>query len=203
VKPRSIALIAIPLAEAYGLLRQSCNRMPPYSHLSRQRRRKQMRLILAVMLSLLLAACSTSDQGGTSNTGAGGSGQVSTGSAGPAPGTQAELNQTIGDRVFFDTDRYNIDGAASGTVQAWAQWLARNPNVSVLIEGHCDERGTRDYNFALGARRSHAIKAALQSMGIDGSRIETTTFGKERPAALGSNPTAWSKNRRAVMVVKG
>jgi peptidoglycan-associated lipoprotein len=162
-----------------------------------------MRLVLAIVLSLFVAACSTSDQGGTSNTGSGNTGQTNTGSTGPARGTQAELNQTIGDRVFFNTDSYNVSGAANATVQAWAQWLARNPNVSVLVEGHCDERGTRDYNLALGARRSHAIKAALQSMGIDGGRIETTTYGKERPASLGSDSASWSKNRRGVMVVKG
>lgn len=162
-----------------------------------------MRLVLAIVLSLFVAACSTSDQGGTSNTGSGNTGQTNTGSTGPAPGTQAELNQTIGDRVFFSTDSYNVSGEANATVQAWAQWLAQNPNVSVLVEGHCDERGTRDYNLALGARRSHAIKAALQSMGIDGGRIETTTYGKERPVSLGSNSVSWSKNRRGVMVVKG
>jgi peptidoglycan-associated lipoprotein len=165
-----------------------------------------MRFTSAIVLSLFLAACSTSDQGGSSKTGTGSTANTpaaSTGPAAPAPGSQAELNQTIGDRVFFDTDRYNIDAAANATVQAWAKWLARNPNVKVMIEGHADERGTRDYNFALGARRSHAVKEALQNLGIAGNRIETTTFGKERPAVLGSTPAAWAKNRRAVMVVAG
>lgn len=164
-----------------------------------------MRLFLALAMSLLVAACSSSDQSGTGATGASNTGANNTTQAprGPAPGTQADLNQTIGDRVFFDTDRHNLDGPAQGIVQAWAQWLRKNPNVSVLIEGHADERGTSDYNFALGARRSFEVKAALQAMGISGSRIETTTLGKTRPAAQGSNPAAWAQNRRAVMVVLG
>tara|TARA_R110002110_G_scaffold191086_4_gene399240 strand:+ start:221 stop:718 length:498 start_codon:yes stop_codon:yes gene_type:complete len=165
-----------------------------------------MRFILVLALSVLLAACSTSDQSGAGTTGASTSGagaDVTQAPRGPAPGTQADLNQTIGDRVFFDTDRHNLDGEAQQTVQAWAQWLRENPNVSVLIEGHADERGTRDYNLALGARRSFEVKSALQAMGINGSRIETTTFGKERPAVVGSNPAAWAQNRRAVMVVQG
>lgn len=164
-----------------------------------------MRILLAVVLSLGLAACSSSQQSGSSGSGAGASNVNATSSApqptGPAPGTQAELNQTIGDRVFFDTDRHNIDGGATGTVAAWAQWLKNNPGVTVLVEGHCDERGTREYNLALGARRSFSVKQALVSYGIDDDRIDTTTFGKERPDMLGSDPASWAKNRRAVMVV--
>ena len=164
-----------------------------------------MRLLLVFVLSMFVVACGTSQQAGTGNTGSGTRGDATTNQAqrGPAPGTQAYLNQTIGDRVFFDTDRHNVDAEGRDRVQAWAKWLLDNPNVSVLIEGHADERGTRDYNFALGARRSYSVKSSLEAMGVDRSRIETTTFGKERPAALGSDPAAWAQNRRAVMVVKG
>jgi len=163
-----------------------------------------MRFLMALALALLVAACSTSQQGGTDASGTGTGTGASTGSqtTGPAPDTQAYLNQTIGDRVFFDFDRYNVRSDMEGTVAAWANWLQQNPSVSILIEGHCDERGTRDYNYALGARRSHEIKRALMAMGVAERRIETTTFGKDRPAVLGSNEAAWAKNRRAVVVVR-
>lgn len=163
-----------------------------------------MRLLLALALGLFVAACSTSQQSGTDASGTGTTGATTgqTMTTGPEPGTQAHLNETIGDRVFFDFDRYAIRPDARGTVTAWAQWLEENPNVDILVEGHADERGTRDYNYALGARRSHEVKLALTAEGIDGDRIETTTFGKDRPAVLGSNEAAWAKNRRAVVVVQ-
>jgi len=160
-----------------------------------------MRLLLVLALSLFVAACGTSQQSGTDVSSAGSSG-ATTGqtTTGPEPGTQAHLNQTIGDRIFFDFDRHNIRSDMQDTVSAWAQWMKENPDVSILVEGHADERGTRDYNYALGARRSHEVKMALTSRGIDEDRIETTTFGKDRPAVLGSNEEAWAKNRRAVVV---
>ncbi|MCA8930231.1 MAG: peptidoglycan-associated lipoprotein Pal [Alphaproteobacteria bacterium] len=160
-----------------------------------------MRFLLALALGLFLAACSTSQQAGTDASGTGGTG-TTTQPAGPAPNTQAYLNQTIGDRVFFDFDRYTVRPDMQGTVAAWAKWMQENPSVRVLIEGHADERGTRDYNYALGARRSHEVKVALMAMGVAENRIETTTFGKDRPAVLGSNEAAWAKNRRAVVVVQ-
>jgi peptidoglycan-associated lipoprotein len=161
-----------------------------------------MRFLMALALGLFVAACSSSQQAGTDASGTGTTGTGTTGQvSGPPPGTQAELNQTIGDRVFFDFDRYTIRPDMQGTVSAWAQWMKNNPGVSILVEGHADERGTRDYNYALGARRSHEVKMALVAMGVDGSRIETTTFGKDRPAVMGSNEAAWAKNRRAVVVV--
>lgn len=161
-----------------------------------------MRFLVALAMGIFLAACSTSQQAGTETSGTGTTGAMMGQEAGPAPGTQAELNQTIGDRIFFDFDRHNIRPDMQNTVSAWAQWMKDNPGVSILVEGHCDERGTRDYNYALGARRSHAVKEALVAMGVDGSRVETTTFGKDRPAVLGSNEAAWAKNRRAVVVVQ-
>jgi peptidoglycan-associated lipoprotein len=162
-----------------------------------------MRLLLALALTLFVAACSTSQKSGTDASGTGsGTGTTTQQPAGPAPGTQAELNQTVGDRVFFDYDRFDVRSDMQGIVSAWAGWLKKNPSVSILVEGHCDERGTRDYNYALGARRSHEIKMALVAMGIDEGRIETTTFGKDRPAVLGSSDASWSKNRRGVVVVK-
>jgi peptidoglycan-associated lipoprotein len=120
------------------------------------------------------------------------------------PGSQEDFLQSVGsmgDRIFFDTDRFNIDSADQATLQTQAQWLARYPNARVTVEGHADERGTRDYNLALGERRANAAKNYLASLGVDASRIQTVSYGKERPQALGSNEEAWAQNRRAVTVV--
>lgn len=119
------------------------------------------------------------------------------------PGSQEDFLASVGmngDRIFFDTDRFNIDTADQATLQAQAQWLARYPDKRIVIEGHCDERGTRDYNLALGERRANAAKNYLASLGVDASRIQTVSYGKERPAAAGSNEQAWALNRRAVTV---
>ncbi|WP_420894049.1 peptidoglycan-associated lipoprotein Pal [Sphingopyxis granuli] len=105
--------------------------------------------------------------------------------------------------MFFGFDQYNVDAEDQATLQSQAQWLQRNPAVRVTLEGHADERGTRDYNIALGERRANAAKNYLASLGVDPSRIQVISYGKERPAALGSNEEAWAQNRRAVTVVIG
>jgi len=118
---------------------------------------------------------------------------------GPMPGSQADfLASVLADTILFDTDRYTIDSEDQGVLQSQAQWLARYPDRRITIEGHCDERGTRDYNLALGERRANAAKNYLVSVGIDPSRITTVSYGKERPIALGSDEASWAKNRRAV-----
>jgi peptidoglycan-associated lipoprotein len=120
------------------------------------------------------------------------------------PGSQQDFVANVAsDRVFFDYDQYNVDAEDQATLQSQAQWLQRNPAVRVTLEGHADERGTRDYNLALGERRANAAKNYLASLGIDPSRIQVISYGKERPAELGSNEAAWAKNRRAVTVVIG
>jgi peptidoglycan-associated lipoprotein len=120
---------------------------------------------------------------------------------GPAPGSQADfLASVLSDTVHFDTDRYNIDTEDQGVLQSQAQWLARYPGKMITIEGHCDERGTRDYNIALGERRANAAKNYLVSIGVDAARITTVSYGKERPLALGSDEASYAKNRRAVTV---
>jgi peptidoglycan-associated lipoprotein len=118
------------------------------------------------------------------------------------PGSQADfVAQMMGaDTVYFDTDRYNIDSQDAAALAQQAQWLSRYPNKRATIEGHCDERGTRDYNLALGERRANAAKNYLVSQGVDASRINTVSYGKERPLALGSDEAAYAKNRRAVTV---
>lgn len=122
-------------------------------------------------------------------------------SQGPIPGSQEDFVASVAaDRVFFDTDRYDIDGEDQATLASQAKWLARYPQARVTIEGHCDERGTRDYNIALGERRSNSTKNALAGLGVDASRISTISYGKERPDAAGSDEQSWARNRRAVTV---
>jgi peptidoglycan-associated lipoprotein len=117
------------------------------------------------------------------------------------PGSEADFIRSIeSNTVYFDTDRYNIDGADQAVLASQARWLAQYPQVRVTIEGHADERGTRDYNLALGERRANAARNYLASLGVDPSRIMVVSYGKERPIALGSDEASWAQNRRAVTV---
>ncbi len=118
------------------------------------------------------------------------------------PGSQADFVQVMAgqDTVYFDTDRYNIDSTDAAALQSQAQWLSRYPAKRATVEGHADERGTRDYNLALGERRANSAKNYLVSLGVDASRLTTVSYGKERPIALGSDEDSWAKNRRAVTV---
>ena len=121
--------------------------------------------------------------------------------AGPAPGSQADfVSSVLSDTVHFDTDRYNVDSQDAAALAAQAAWLGKYPGKRATIEGHCDERGTREYNLALGERRANAAKNYLVSLGVDAARLSTVSYGKERPLALGSDEGSWSKNRRAVTV---
>ncbi|MEE9195994.1 MAG: peptidoglycan-associated lipoprotein Pal [Alphaproteobacteria bacterium] len=121
--------------------------------------------------------------------------------SGPAPGTQAHLVATVGDRVFFEYDRAELTPTARDILRRQAEWLRNNLDVSVVIEGHCDERGTREYNIALGERRATAARNYMIALGISGDRMRKISYGKERPVAFGATQSAWSKNRRAVLVV--
>jgi peptidoglycan-associated lipoprotein len=120
---------------------------------------------------------------------------------GPVPGSQAHFVANVSsDRVFFDTDQSDIDAEDQATLRSQATYLKQFPNVRVTIEGHADERGTREYNLALGERRANAAKNYLASLGIDAGRISTISYGKERPDAIGSDEASWARNRRAVTV---
>jgi peptidoglycan-associated lipoprotein len=171
-----------------------------------------MKFLAVAALGLALAACSTTeDQPATS-----GSAQAVTTTTAPPPkvvnntvavnaprpGSQEELNATIGDRVQFGFDRYDLSPEARATVGSWADWMKRHQNVALNIEGHADERGTREYNLALGARRANAVKDYMTALGVASGRLQTVSFGKERPAVLGSNEAAWAQNRRGVAVVR-
>ena len=118
------------------------------------------------------------------------------------PGSREDfLGSVPSDRIFFDTDLYNIDDQDRAILDAQSAWLQKYANVRVTIEGHCDERGTREYNLALGDRRANAAKNYLQSRGIDPGRMTVISWGKEKPEATGSDEESWAKNRRAVTVV--
>ena len=122
---------------------------------------------------------------------------------GPRVGTQAHFERAVGSSttIFFDTDRFNIDSTDAAALQAQAQYFAQFSQVTFTIEGHADERGTREYNLALGERRANAAKNYLVSLGVNPNRIQTLSYGKERPVALASNEAAWAQNRRAASVI--
>jgi peptidoglycan-associated lipoprotein len=157
------------------------------------------RVIMLVGALLVLAACSSppppAPPEGPGGPGAGlGSGSV-------VPGSQQDLEASAGDRVFFAFDRSDITPESQQILARQADWLRRYPNVTVTIEGHCDERGTREYNLALGERRAQAVKNVLVANGIPAGRISTISYGKERPIVVGSNEEAWAQNRVAITTV--
>lgn len=121
---------------------------------------------------------------------------------GPTPGSRADfIAQAGSDTVHFGTDKYDLDDESVAILTKQAAWLASNPAVRATIEGHCDERGTREYNLALGDRRANAAKNFLVAHGVDAGRLSTISYGKERPLATGSDEASWAQNRRAVTVV--
>jgi peptidoglycan-associated lipoprotein len=123
--------------------------------------------------------------------------------SGPAVGTQEHFAEAVGSAttIYFDTDRFNIDTQDAAALQAQAQYFARYPQITFTIEGHADERGTREYNLALGEKRADSARAYLVSLGVDASRISVVSYGKERPVALASDEAAWAQNRRAASVI--
>ncbi|MFV0432156.1 MAG: peptidoglycan-associated lipoprotein Pal [Alphaproteobacteria bacterium] len=150
------------------------------------------KIVVAAIALSVLGACSNN-----SLTGSGGSGaDYST----AKPGTSQDFVQNVGDRVFFALNSSSVNAQGRDTLAKQAQWLKLYPKVKITLEGHSDERGTRDYNIALGARRAQAAKNILISHGVAPSRIKTVSYGKERPIKLGETENAWSLNRRAVSV---
>lgn len=119
------------------------------------------------------------------------------------PGSAQDFKVNVGDTVHFALNQYNIEDNDKTTLSKQAQWLARYPSVRLTIEGHCDERGTREYNLALGARRANAVKEYLVAQGVSAARLETVSYGKERPICTESNEDCWAQNRRGVSVITG
>jgi peptidoglycan-associated lipoprotein len=159
------------------------------------------RFATALLVAATLGACSTKD-GADGAGGAGGAGGFGAGGAN-TPGSIQDFVVNVGDRVFFDSDSSEINSSGQGTLDKQAQWLNRYPQYSFTIEGHADERGTREYNFALGARRGEAAKNYLIARGVGANRIRTVSYGKERPVAVCNDISCWSQNRRAVTVLGG
>jgi peptidoglycan-associated lipoprotein len=129
-------------------------------------------------------------------------GSSTTTTNGATPGSQQDLVVNVGDRVFFAYDSHDVSPEGQTTLQKQAAWLKQYPNVNVMISGNCDERGTREYNLALGERRAASAKNYLVSLGVSPDRINTISYGKERPAVVGSTPEVWAQNRRAVTEVQ-
>ncbi|RZL04680.1 MAG: peptidoglycan-associated lipoprotein Pal, partial [Rubrivivax sp.] len=119
------------------------------------------------------------------------------------PGSAEDLRVNVGDTVHFALDQYNIEAGDQAVLQRQAAWLQKYPAVRITVEGHADERGTREYNLALGARRANAVKEALVSQGVSAGRVETVSYGKERPICTESSDSCWSQNRRGVTTVSG
>ncbi len=156
----------------------------------------KLRFLSVFAIVAALSACeSTMDSKGT------GSGDGKTTGMSVAPGSEQEFVGRVGDRVFFDLDRYTLRSDAKATLDNQAAWLKRYTEYSITVEGHADERGTREYNLALGERRASAVKRYLTQLGLASNRIKTITYGKERPVALGANEEAWTQNRRGVTVL--
>ncbi len=172
-----------------------------------------IKLLTGALLVFFLAACSTTPKDTAESTGSGSTSSSSdvsstgsesvtdSASASIKPGSQEDLIVNDGDRVFFNYDSFELDSDAQELLQDQVAWLKQHSGVSVIIEGHCDERGTREYNLALGEKRAQSVKNYLIGLGISSDRVSTISYGKERPAVVGSNDGAWAQNRRSVTLV--
>ncbi|HZB62974.1 MAG TPA: peptidoglycan-associated lipoprotein Pal [Microvirga sp.] len=159
---------------------------------------RAVKFAAAIVLALGAAACSSNKDGMADGAGGGfGAGGAAT------PGSAQDFVVNVGDRVFFETDSTDLTPTATATLDKQAQWLSRYPNYAFLVEGHADERGTREYNFSLSARRAQNVRDYLVSRGIQASRFRTVSYGKERPVAVCNDISCWSQNRRAVTVLSG
>lgn len=157
---------------------------------------KKVLCLMAAMV--LVSACDTTSDGSGDGVNGGSNG----GKMGAAkPGTQEDMVVNVGDRVFFAYNQSDLSAEARATLDRQAAWLKKYSSTSVTVEGHADERGTREYNLALGERRATAVKNYLVADGISAARLKTVSYGKERPAVIGSNEAAWAQNRRGVTVV--
>jgi peptidoglycan-associated lipoprotein len=151
-----------------------------------------VRFAAVLVAALAISACAKNAEDTLANGGAG---------AAATPGSQQDFVVNVGDRVFFDTDQTDLSSQARTTLDNQAQWLSRYGQYSFTIEGHADERGTREYNIALGARRAQSVREYLISRGIAANRMRTISYGKERPVAVCNDISCWSQNRRAVTVL--
>jgi len=154
------------------------------------------KILGALAAVALLAACSDKNAG-TATAGTGGAA-----TSGPIPGSQEDLVANVGDRVFYDFDRSTLKPDARSTLDRQAGWLGKYPQVNVQVTGNCDDRGTEEYNLALGQRRANSSRDYLVARGVAGTRISTISYGKDRPTALGDNEQEWTQNRNAITSVR-
>ncbi len=169
------------------------------------------KFLISIFLVLFVAACATKQKDTAESSGSGSTADSSvsteegsiteTDGSGIVAGSQEDLIVNVGDRVYFGYDSSELDSDALELLQDQVAWLKQHSNVSVTIEGHCDERGTREYNLALGEKRAQSVKNYLIGLGINPDRVSTISYGKERPAVVGSNDGAWSQNRRSVTTI--
>jgi peptidoglycan-associated lipoprotein len=176
-------------------------------------------LSVFIMAGLIVAGCETTEENKASTEGSGSAGAATsstgqtTGSAPPVtssrvePGSRTgsaeEFQTSVGDRVFFGFDRFDLTPDARGVLERQSEWLKRFPDVTVTIAGHTDERGTREYNLALGERRANSVKSYLVALGVQPNRIRTVSYGKEQPVDPASAEAAWAQNRRGVTLPQG
>ena len=180
-----------------------------------------IKLLASALLVFFLAACSTTPKDTADSSGSGSTSTSTSTSSDVSssdettstestststsdsiePGSQEDLIVNVGDRVFFNYDSAELDTDAKELLQDQVAWLKQYSDVSVIIEGHCDERGTREYNLALGEKRAQSVKNYLINLGISADRVSTISYGKERPAVVGSSDGAWAQNRRSVTIV--
>jgi len=154
------------------------------------------RILGAFAAVALLAACANQNTGAATGSGA------AAATAGPAHGSEEDLVANVGDRVFYDFDRSTLRADARTTLDRQSGWLAKYPQVNVQVAGNCDDRGTEEYNLALGQRRANAARDYLVARGVTGARISTISYGKDRPTALGDNEQAWAQNRNTITSVR-
>ena len=159
------------------------------------------RMALTVALALTLAACAQTPKPEDARLGPGGVGYGRDGRAPATPGSARDFSQNVGDIVYFSTDSVDLTPEAQQTLANQARWLQQYAQYTITIEGHADERGTREYNIGLGSKRAEAVRAFLARNGIGAARIRTISFGKERPVAVCNDISCWSQNRRAQTVL--
>lgn len=155
---------------------------------------RAVKIIVILAAALTMGACAKNQAADQNN-------PTLANASAAVPGSQQDFVVNVGDRVFFESDSSELTQQAVGTLQKQAQWLRTYPQYTFLIEGHADERGTREYNIALGARRAQAVRDYLASRGIQAQRMRTISYGKERPVAVCNDISCWSQNRRAVTVL--
>jgi peptidoglycan-associated lipoprotein len=153
-----------------------------------------MKFLGAAAALALLAACSSNNQAQT--------GQGAVTATGPVPGSEEDLVRNVGDRVFYDFNMSSLKPDARATLDKQAAWLAKYPQNNVQVAGNCDERGTEEYNLALGQRRANAAAGYLEAKGVASSRVTTISYGKDRPTAMGHDEQAWAQNRNAITSVR-